>query len=79
MKNKGVKRMSDRFELSFKNKVVRLWLILMVPTVIVQIYLIQFTEYPRVISGGIPAISLMIFFSWLYFLKRKQKEGQSGA
>lgn len=60
--------MSNRFELSLKNKVVRMWLIIMIPALIVEILLIQFTRIPV-----ITAIPWVIFFIWLYFYKRKQK------
>ena len=65
--------MSDRFELSFKNKVVRMWLIIMVPTVIVEIFIVLFTE----LRGIFPLISWTFFFIWLYFYKRKQKKEHS--
>lgn len=65
--------MSDRFELSFKNKVVRMWLIIMVPTVIIEIFIMLFTEFPGLLS----IISWTIFWIWLYFYKRKQKKGHS--
>jgi hypothetical protein len=64
--------MSDRFELSFKNKVVRMWLIIMIPAVIAEILIIQFTKIPV-----FPSISWTIFFIWLYFYKRKQKKEHS--
>ncbi|WP_399631003.1 hypothetical protein [Sporosarcina sp. SG10008] len=64
--------MSDRFELSFKNKVVRMWLIIMVPAVIAEILIMQFTVIPV-----FPSISWTIFFIWLYFYKRKQKKEHS--
>ncbi|AMQ05277.1 hypothetical protein MKY15_12125 [Sporosarcina sp. FSL K6-1540] len=64
--------MSDRFELSFKNKVVRMWLIIMVPAVIAEILIMQFTAIPV-----LPSISWTIFFIWLYFYKRKQKKEHS--
>ncbi len=70
--------MSDRFELSFKNKVVRIWLIIMIPTVILQIFLILFTELPRVIPAGIPGLSWVSFFIWHYFYKRNQKNEHAG-
>ena len=41
--------MSDRFELSFKNKVVRMWLIIMVPTLIAEIFIFLFTEFSKYI------------------------------
>ncbi|GEN84993.1 hypothetical protein SLU01_33050 [Sporosarcina luteola] len=71
--------MSDRFELSFKNKVIKMWLVFMVPTVIVQILLLLFTEYPREILAGIPSIPTTLFFIWLYFHKRKQKKKENFA
>ena len=64
--------MSYRFELSFKNKVVRMWLIIMVPAVIAEILIMQFTVIPV-----FPSISWTIFFIWLYFYKRKQKKEHS--
>lgn len=60
--------MSNRFELSFKNKVVRMWLIIMIPALIVEILIIQFTKIPV-----FTAIPWVIFFIWLYFYKRKQR------
>ncbi|CAM3191910.1 hypothetical protein FITA111629_09145 [Filibacter tadaridae] len=70
--------MSDRFELSLKNKEVRVWLIIMVPTVIAQILIVQFTENPAgYITGLFPLISWTIFFIWRYFYKRKKKRIQS--
>ncbi|XKI11035.1 Permease [Sporosarcina sp. ANT_H38] len=65
--------MSDRFELSFKNKVVRMWLIIMVPTVIAEILLMQFNELTFLLS----VISWTIFLIWHYFYKRKQKKEHS--
>ena len=64
--------MSDRFELSLKNKVVRMWLIIMVPTLIAEILILQFTEIPV-----FTLIPWVIFFIWLYFYKRKQKKEHS--
>ncbi len=64
--------MSDRLELSFKNKVVRMWLIIMIPAVIAEILIMQFTKIP--VFTTIPWI---IFFIWLYFYKRKQKKEHS--
>lgn len=64
--------MSDRFELSFKNKVVRMWLMIMIPALIIELLLIQFTKIP--IFTLIPWI---IFFIWHYFYKKEQKKEQS--
>lgn len=65
--------MSKQVELSFKNKAVKMWLILMVPNLFVQICLTQFTEVPRFIPACLPAISLLVFFSWFYWYKRNEQ------
>ena len=64
--------MSDRFELSFKNKVVRMWLIIMIPALIVEILIVKFTKVPV-----FTLIPWAIFFVWYYFHKRKLKKEQS--
>jgi len=66
--------MSERFELSFKNLLVRMLCIIMVPTLMTAILLLLITEIPTVYITGMPLISWLIFFSWLYFYKRKQKK-----
>lgn len=72
--------MSERFELSFKNKKVRVWLIIMIPTVIIEISLLIFTEIQQgYITGFFPLISWTVYFIWLYSYNRKQKEMQSVA
>lgn len=64
--------MSSRFEMSFKNKVVRMWLILMVPSVVVQLSLTLFTEVPSIIPAAIPAVPMTLFFVWLFFYNRSE-------
>lgn len=76
---KGVRFMSERFELSLKNKIVRMVLIIMVPTLIAAILLLLITEIPTVYITALPLVSWMIFFIWLYFYKRKQKKIESVA
>lgn len=66
--------MSDRIELSFKNKVVRMAFIIMVPTIIAVILLLLATEIPAAYVTSLPLVSWTIFFVWLYFYKRKQKK-----
>ena len=70
--------MNDRFELSFKNKEVRVWLVIMVPTVIAGVLLILFSETPTsYVTSLLPLISWTLFFIWRYFYKKKQKKVQS--
>jgi len=64
--------MSDRFELSFKNKVVRMWLIIMVPTLAAELLILKFTQIP---FFSLP--SWTIFFIWHYFYRKKQKKEHS--
>ncbi len=70
--------MNDRFDLSFRNKEVRVWLVIMVPTVIAEVLLILFSETPTsYVTSLLPLISWTIFFIWRYFYKKKQKKVQS--
>lgn len=70
--------MGERFELSFKNKEVRVWLVIMVPTVIAEVLLILFSETPTsYVTSLLTLISWTIFFIWRYFYKKKQKKVQS--
>lgn len=61
--------MSDRFELSFKNKVVRMWLIIMVPAVIAEILIMQFTAIPV-----LPSISWTIFLFGFIFIRGNRRK-----
>ena len=63
---RGGDHMSDRFELSFKNKVVRMWLIIMMPAVIVEILIMKFTKVPV-----FTLIPWAIFYIWFYYYKGK--------
>lgn len=66
--------MSERFELSFKNKEVRIWLYLMIPIIVIGSVIIFYGEqeyqYFRLL---ILAIALLIFYTWRYFYRRRQK------
>ena len=69
--------MGDRFELSFKNKVVRMLFFIMVPTIVAVILLSLITEIPTIYMTFLPLVSWSSFFIWLYFYKRKQKKTES--
>lgn len=70
--------MNNRFELSFKNKEVRVWVAIMIPTLITEIAFILLTETPNsYINVFFPLVSWAIFFIWRYFYKKKQKKLQS--
>ncbi|WP_029053588.1 hypothetical protein [Sporosarcina ureae] len=68
--------MSDGFDLSLKNKVVRMCLWIVVPAAIIAVLLILLTEVPSIVPTIIPTIAWISFFIWLYFYKRKQKKEQ---
>ena len=70
--------MSDRFELSFKNKEVRIWMVIMVLATIAGALIVLFTEIQHLfITGSFPVLAWMIFYIWRYFYRRKQKETSS--
>lgn len=69
--------MNERFELSFKNKVVRMWFYLTGPTIFLQITLAFFTEVSQLILALIPVKPLTIFYAWYYLYRKNQKKEQS--
>lgn len=66
--------MNERFEVSFKNKALTMWLILMVPTVGIQLYLTLMTDIPRIYPASLPAIPMIYYFIWLFVYKKKRRE-----
>ncbi|MGD6968349.1 hypothetical protein ACQCVP_18110 [Rossellomorea vietnamensis] len=63
--------MNQRFELSFKNKEVRMWIYLAVPTFIVGAILIFYGDgYYHWIPY---LLFLTIFYIWRFFYRRKRK------
>jgi len=64
--------MSERFELSFKNKEVRVWFYLAVPTLIIGIIIIYYGEQNY---QYIPLLVFWtIFYIWRFFYRRKRKK-----
>ena len=72
---KGVEYMSERFELSFKNKEVRMSFYLAVPMFIVGTIIIFYGEQKY---QYIPLLLLVstwtIFYIWRFFYRKKQKK-----
>ncbi len=66
--------MNEGFDLSFKNKIVRVCFWIMIPAVIAAVCLILFTDFPSIFPTLLPVIAWITFFIWLYFYKRKQKK-----
>lgn len=67
--------MSERFELSFKNKEVRMWFYLAVPAFIIGSFLIFYggQNYPY-IPLSMLVITWTIFYTWRFFYRRNQKK-----
>ncbi len=62
------------FDLSFKNKEVRMWLYIMVPTFIIGSFLLIFGEYKdQYIRFSVLVIAIIVFYTWRFFYRRKQK------
>jgi hypothetical protein len=66
--------MSDRFDLSFKNIEVRVWIYIMVPAITAAVLLTLFTEIENLSINLIPAISWTMYYIWRFFYRRKQKK-----
>jgi len=68
--------MSERFELSFKNKEVRMWFYLAVPAFIIgSIFMIYGEQkYQRYIPFLVLVITWTIFYIWRFFYRKKQKQ-----
>ena len=66
--------MSERFDLSFKNKEVRMWLYIMVPTFITGSLLLIFGDYKdQYIRFSVLVIAIIVFYIWRFVYRRKQK------
>ncbi len=67
--------MSERLELSFKNKEVRIWFVMMMPAVIVGALIMFFVgiryQYVAVL---LILMAWVIFYIWRYFYRKKQRE-----
>src|SRR5699024_8648406 len=67
----------EGFELSFKNKIVRVYFWIIVPAAILNIFLILFTNVPSIITSLFSVVTLVGFFVWLIIYLRKQKNKQN--
>lgn len=67
--------MSERFELNFKNKEVRMWLYLAVPTFIIGSIILFYGEQKyQYIRLLVLVVAFAIFYIWRFFYRRKQKK-----
>ena len=66
--------MTERFDLSFKNKEVRMWLYIMVPTFIIGSLLLIFGDNKdQYIRFSVLVIAIIVFYIWRFVYRRKQK------
>lgn len=66
--------MNERFDLSFKNKEVRMWLYIMMPTFIIGCLLLIFGDYKdQYIRFSVLVIGIIGFYIWRFVYRRKQK------
>ena len=67
--------MSERFELSFKNKEVRMWFYLAVPAFIIEIIFIFYGEQKyQYIPLLVLVITWTIFYIWRFFTVRNRRK-----
>ncbi|WP_036659334.1 hypothetical protein [Paenisporosarcina sp. HGH0030] len=67
--------MSERFELSFKNKEVRMWFYLAVPAFIIGSIIIFYGEQKyQYIRLLVLVIAWTIFYIWRFFYRKEQKK-----
>ncbi|MGE7979188.1 hypothetical protein [Psychrobacillus sp. NPDC093200] len=67
--------MSERFELSFKNKEVRIWFYVMLPTFIIgSIFIFYGEQKYQYIPFLLLVIAWSIFYLWRFFYRKKKKE-----
>ncbi|QUG42777.1 hypothetical protein KD050_05780 [Psychrobacillus sp. INOP01] len=71
--------MDDRFEVSFRNPLVRMWFYVMLPTIIASIilFIILPSEYHLVVRMA-GTLILAIFTIWAFINNRKSKEKKGG-
>lgn len=70
--------MSDRIKLSFKNKEIRMWAFIMVPTIVGGFVLLYFADKAdhygfRVAPYILLMLSYAIYYTWRYQYRKKQK------
>jgi len=65
----------ERFEVSFKNKTVRVWFYTVLPAIIIAIALFIILPYEqnRYASLGLSAVTILYFIWFTIYSKRKRK------
>ncbi|MCM3357308.1 MULTISPECIES: hypothetical protein [unclassified Psychrobacillus] len=67
--------MSERFDLSFKNKEVRMWFYIILPTVVAcSIALLIINPYYAYIPQVIIFVAWIIYYLWRFFHRRHRDQ-----
>lgn len=67
--------MSDRFDLSFKNKEVRMWFYIILPTIVVCSITFLFIDLDyNYIPHLLIYIAWIVYYSWRLFYRRNKKK-----
>ncbi|WP_281863945.1 hypothetical protein [Planomicrobium okeanokoites] len=70
--------MAERVDMSFKNKEVKMWFMIMVPFVILGVIaLINSTPSSRYIPFLILMIGYAIYYTWRFRYRKKNKESDT--
>lgn len=67
--------MAERVEMSFKNKEVKMWFVIMIPVLIIGTIAL-FLNYPSPHSNQfiVLFLGLVTYYSWRYRYRKKKKE-----
>ncbi|WP_422122292.1 hypothetical protein DHX103_10810 [Planococcus sp. X10-3] len=69
--------MAERSEMSFKNKELKMWLIIIIPVMIIGgIALFAGEPYSRYIPFFTLLFGLVLYYSWRYRYRKKKKENK---
>lgn len=67
--------MSERFEVSFKNKEVKMWFYIMGPYLIVGGFILFFGGHKyQYVQFSLLVIALITYYFWRFLYRRKQKK-----
>ena len=65
--------MNDRFDLSFKNKEVRVWIYINVPFITVLVFLMLFTEIPIILQVQFPLSLRQCILYGVFFIEENKR------
>ena len=67
--------MTNRFELSLKNKEVRMWIYIMIPTAILGFSILIFADYAyQYLSSLVLLSAWIIYYAWRFQYRKKKTD-----